>query len=167
MAELTRKRLLAGGAAAGAAMLASTPAAHAHDGDGDDIVGSWFARITATDPPLGSFDSIMSFQVGGVFNESRRYYVPETPLGPLLETSGHGAWKRSRGRDYRAFFRFLLQQAPPSAGAPVGTDNIRLAVELDRRGNSFAGTFESTIRDVGGAVIFTVRGTVAAERITV
>ena len=82
-----------------------------------------------------------------MFNESRRYYVPETPLGPLLETSGHGAWKRSRGRDYRAFFRFLL--------------------ELDRRGNSFEGTFESTIRDVGGAVVFQARGTVAGERITV
>jgi hypothetical protein len=167
MAEVTRKRLLAGGAAAGVAMLASTPAAQAHDDDSGDIVGSWFARITATDPPLGSFDSIMSFQVGGVFNESRRYYVPETPLGPLLETSGHGAWKRGRGREVRAFFRFLLQQAPPSAGAPIGADNIRLALELDRHGNAFAGTFESNIRDLGGAVVFTARGTVTAERITV
>lgn len=48
-----------------------------------------------------------------------------------------------------------------------GADNIRLAVELDRRGNSFQGTFESTIRDVGGAVVFMARGTVAGERITV
>jgi len=67
---------------------------------------------------------------GGVFTESRRYYISETPLGPLLETSGHGAWKRTGPRAY-------------------------------------AGTFESTIRDLSGVVVFTARGTVAADRIAV
>ena len=107
----------------------------------------------------------MSWHEGGVFTESRRYYIPETPLGPLLETSGHGAWKRTGSRSYAAFFRFLLQQAPPSAGAPLGTDNIRLAVRLDRGGDAYTGTFESNIRDLSGAVVFTARGTVAGERI--
>ena len=102
-----------------------------------------------------------------MFTESRRYYVPETPLGPLLETFGHGAWKRTGSRSYSAFFRFLLQQAPESAGAPLGTDNIRLAVRLDRNADAYAGTFESTIRDLSGAVVFTARGTVAADRIMV
>ncbi len=128
---------------------------------------SWYATITATDPPLGSFISLMSWHEGAVFTESRRYYIPETPLGPLLETSGHGAWKRTGARSFAAFFRFLLQQAPPSAGAPLGTDNIRLAVRLDRGGDAYAGTFESTIRDLSGAAVFTARGTVSAERIVV
>ena len=79
----------------------------------------------------------------------------------------HGAWKRTGARSYAAFFRFLLQQAPPSAGAPVGTDNIRLAVRLDRGGDAYAGTLESNIRDLNGAVVFTARGTVSAERIVV
>jgi len=163
---VTRKQLLGGGALAGALALGAAPAAQAHGGD-EDIVGSWSGTITATDPPLGSFGNLISFHEGGVVNESRRYYVPETPLGPLLETTGHGAWKRTGSRSYEAFFRFLLQQAPPSAGAPIGTDNIRLKLRLDRGGDRFTGTFESNIRDNAGAVVFTARGTISGERIEV
>jgi hypothetical protein len=163
---VTRKQLLGGGALAGALALGAAPAAQAHGGD-DDIVGSWSGTITATDPPLGSFGNLISFHEGGVVNESRRYYVPQTPLGPLLETTGHGAWKRTGSRSYEAFFRFLLQQAPPSAGAPIGTDNIRLKLRLERGGDRFTGTFESNIRDNAGAVVFTARGTISGERIEV
>jgi len=42
-----------------------------------------------------------------------------------------------------------------------------LAVRLDRHGDAYAGTFESTIRDLSGAIVFTARGTVAADRIAV
>lgn len=161
---VTRKELLGGGVVAGTLALGAAPAAQAHD---EDIVGSWTGTVTATDPPLGSFGNLISFHEGGVVNESRRYYVPETPLGPLLETTGHGAWKRTGPRAYEAFFRFLLQQAPPSAGAPVGTDNIRLKVRLDRGGDRFTGTFESNIRNTEGAVVFTARGTISGERIEV
>ena len=163
---VTRKQLLGGGALAGALALGAAPAAQAHGG-GDDIVGSWTGTVTATDPPLGTFGNLISFHEGGVVNESRRYYVPETPLGPLLETTGHGAWKRTGSRSYEAFFRFLLQQAPPSAGAPIGTDNIRLKVRLERGGDRFTGTFESNIRDNAGVVVFTARGTISGERIEV
>ena len=163
---VTRKELLGGGVLAGAVALGAAPAAPAH-GDSEDIVGSWTGTVTATDPPLGSFGDLISFHEGGVVNESRRYYVPETPLGPLLETTGHGAWKRTGPRSYEAFFRFLLQQAPPSAGAPIGTDNIRLKLRLERGGDRFTGTFESNIRDNGGAVVFTARGTITGERIEV
>ena len=50
---------------------------------------------------------------------------------------------------------------------PLGTDNIRLAVRLDRGGDAYTGTFESNIRDLSGAVVFTARGTVAGDRIAV
>lgn len=161
---VTRKELLGGGAVAGVVALGAAPVAQGHDGD---IVGSWTGTVTATDPPLGSFGNLISFHTGGVVTESRRYYVPVTPLGPLLETSGHGAWKRTGSRSYEAFFRFLLQQAPPSAGEPVGTDNIRLKLRLERGGDRFSGTFESNIRDTAGAVVFTARGTISGERIEV
>jgi hypothetical protein len=68
-----------------------------------------------------------------------------TATEPPLETTGRGAWKRTGRRDSEAFFR-LLQQAPPSAGEPVGTD---------------------TIRDNSGAVVFTARGTISGQRIEV
>ncbi|HEX5780586.1 MAG TPA: hypothetical protein VFX80_01630 [Solirubrobacteraceae bacterium] len=163
---VTRKELLGGGAIAGVAALGVAPVAHAHGGD-EDIVGSWNGLITATDPPLGSFGNLISFHTDGVLTESRRLYVPVTPLGPLLETTGHGAWKRTGSRSYEAFFRFLLQQAPPSAGEPIGTDNIRLKLRLDRGGDRFTGTFESNIRDNAGAIVFTARGTISGDRIEV
>jgi hypothetical protein len=121
--SLSRRQLLAAGSAAG--LVAVLPRTVQADGSGD-LVGSWEATVTATDPPLGEFASLMSFHPGGVFIESRRYYVPATPLGPLLETTGHGAWRKSSDGNFEVFFRFLLQEAPPSSGTPIGTDNIRL-----------------------------------------
>jgi hypothetical protein len=100
-----------------------------------------------------------------VITEARRLYVPQTPFGAALETSGHGAWRAVPGRAYTAFFRFLLQQAPPSAGAPLGTDNVRLNIRLDRTGNHFSGRFESTVRDTTGAAIFTAAGNITGDRI--
>jgi hypothetical protein len=163
MTELTRKGLLGAGAA-GVAGLAVAAPAHAHDRDGDGIVGSWYGRVTADDPALGSFEELISFHRDGIVTDAHRLYIPATPFGPLLETSGHGAWRSTRG-GITAFFRFLLQQAPPSAGAPVGTDNVRLNIRLDRGGNRFTGRFESTIRDTGGAAVFTATGAIEAERI--
>ena len=87
-------------------------------------------------------------------------------MGDLLETSGHGAWKPKGGRIYEAFFRFVLQQAPPSDGLPIGTDNVRLTFELDSAGEKLTGSFESDLRDNAGAVLATVKGTVLGERIS-
>ena len=162
---ITRKGLLTGGAAAGAAALATASPALAHGNDDDDLVGSWYAKVTADDPALGSFEELLSFHTGGIVTDAHRLYIPASPFGPLLETSGHGAWKSVRGGGFTAFFRFILQQAPPSAGAPVGTDNVRLNLRLDRSGNRFSGRFESTIRDTAGNPVFTATGDIAAERI--
>ena len=165
---MDRRRIItAGGAALAAAAASAQPGRANADGGGDQgLVGSYYGTITATDPPLGQFNNLISFLDGGVVTESRRYYVPFTPLGPLLETTGHGAWKRTGNWSYEAFFRFLLQEAPPSAGAPLGTDNIRLELKLERSGK-LRGTFESNIKDLSGNVIFTAKGDFEAERITV
>jgi hypothetical protein len=160
---LTRKGLLAGGAAGAAALAGAAPAFGHGSGGDDDIVGSWYGRVVADDPALDSFEELISFHPGGIVTDSHRLYIPATPFGPLLETSGHGAWK-STGRDgYTAFFRFLLQQAPPSAGASVGTDNVRLNLRVNR--SRLSGRFESTIRDTTGAAVFTATGAITGERI--
>jgi hypothetical protein len=159
---MDRKQLLAAGAAAAGASLVGAGAAEA--GADQGAVGSWFGTVTATDPPLGQFNDLLSLNEGGVVTESRRYYVPVTPVGPLLETTGHGQWVRTGNRTYEAFFRFLLQQAPPSSGEPVGTDNIRLKLQLE--GDVLTGTFESNIKDPSDNVIFVVKGTYSATRIT-
>jgi hypothetical protein len=164
---MDRRRIITAGGAAALVAAAAAPARANGEGGGDQgLVGSYYGTITATDPPLGQFNNLISFLDGGVVTESRRYYVPFTPLGPLLETTGHGAWTRTGNRTYQAFFRFLLQEAPPSAGAPLGTDNIRLVLKLDRAGK-LRGTFESNIKGLDGAVVFTAKGDFEAERITV
>lgn len=159
-----RQVLTAAGAAVGAAALGASPGLSKATPD-REFTGSWFATITVTSLPLpapaNSFASVMSFHPGGVFTESRRYYVP-----PLQETTGHGAWKQTGDRA-EVYFRFIVQQAPPSAGAPVGTDNVRLHLALNGDGETLSGTFESEIRDTAGAVIQSFSGTVSAERIRV
>lgn len=132
------------------------------------VIGSWFATITAADPSIAPFRGIMSLHEGGVVTEARRYYVvAPPPFEPMLETSGGGAWKRTGERTYEIFFRFLLQQAPPSTGNEIGTDNVRLQLTYDPAADTLSGTFASQIKGVDGGVIAQFEGTYAAERIKV
>jgi hypothetical protein len=160
-----RQAFSAAGAAAAGALVATAGPARAEGMP--EIVGSWFATVTATDPPLGSFASMLSFHADGTLTESRRLFLADSPLGPLLETGGHGAWGRTGVGSYDAFFRFLLQQAPPSAGAPVGTDDVTLQLEIRSRTGVMTGNFSSTIKGTDGQAIFTASGTVVGERIEV
>ena len=115
---MERRRLLAAGVATGVAGGIASSRGYADGGNGEidrDIVGSWFGTTTATNPPLGSFNDLISFHVGGVLMESRRYLIPGTPFGNLLETTGHGVWKRTGKSNFEAFFRFLLQNSGMTA----------------------------------------------------
>jgi hypothetical protein len=160
---MDRRQLLTAGVAAGVA--ASSTGSFADDGNDLDLVGSWLGTVTATNPPLGQFNDLISFQVGGVVLESRRYYVPPpTPFGSLLETTGHGAWERTGRNTFKAFFRFLVQTA--ADGVPVGTDNIRLSLKLDRAAGTLTGTFESQIKNTADTVLLTVTGDFSATPIT-
>ena len=128
---MDRRQLLTASVAVG--VVASTTSSGAQDDDDQDLVGSWLGTVTATNPPLGQFNDLISFHTGGVVIESRRYFVPPpTPFGSLLETTGHGAWERTGKNTFKAFFRFLVQTS--AEGIPVGTDNIlRLPSRRTRR----------------------------------
>jgi hypothetical protein len=162
--ELDRRKVLTAGVVA-AVTAVSAGAARAQGGNDQDIVGSWFGTVTATNPPLGQFNDLISFHTGGVVTESRRYAVPGTPFGTLLETSAHGAWKRTAGHAYEAFFRFLLQNL--DTGAPIGTDNVRLFLTLNDADGTLTGTFESQIKDTADILLLTVTGDYSATPITV
>lgn len=158
---MNRRDLLA---AAAAGLTVATPvttfAARAHD---EGIVGSWFGTVTATDPPVGQFNDLISFHREGIVTESRRYSVPGTPVGNLLETTGHGAWTRTGHGTYEAFFRFILQDA--DTGAPFGTDNVRLVLRVNDTTGTLAGTFVSQIKDTSDTVLMQVGGDYSATRI--
>ena len=161
---MDRRQLLAAGVAAAVVAARATPT-RAQAGNDHDLVGSWFGTVTATNPPLGQFNDLISFHTGGVVTESRRYSVPGTPLGNLLETTGHGAWERTGGHTFEAFFRFLLQDA--DTGAALGTDNVRLSLTLDQAAGTLTGTFESQIKDTANSVLLTVTGDYSATPITI
>jgi hypothetical protein len=161
---MERSHLFTTGEAAGDVAASATPAP-ARAGDDHDLVGSWFGTVTATNPPLGPFNDLISFHTGCVVTESRRYSVPGTPLGKLLETTGHGAWEQTGEHTFEAVFRFLLQDA--DTGAPLGTDNVRLSLVLDHAAGMLTGTFESQIKDTANVVLQTITGNYLAMPITV
>jgi hypothetical protein len=161
---MDRRQFMSAGAVV-AAVAASPAVARAAAGNDQGIVGSWFGTVTATNPPLGQFNDLISFHDGGVVIESRRYAVPGTPFGTLLETTGHGAWKKTGAQTFEAFFRFLLQNL--DTGAPIGTDNVRLSLTLDRAAGAITGTFESQIKDLTDTVLLVVTGDYSATPITV
>jgi hypothetical protein len=106
------------------------------------------------------FTELISFLARGVVVESRRYAVrPGPPFGTLLETTAHGAWKRTGNRTYEAFFRFLLQDL--ASTGEVGTDNVTLELTLD--GDTLTGTFTSVIRDPADDPAGVVLGDVQRE----
>jgi len=159
-----RRQVITTAAIAAAAAAAAPGSARAADDD-RGIEGSWFGTVIATNPPVGRFNELISFHQGGIVTESRRYLVKPTPLGDLLETTGHGAWTPRGRRTFEAFFRFMLQNA--DTGATIGTDNVRLQLKLSRDGSTLTGTFVSQIKDTSDAVIFEVEGDYAAKPITV
>jgi len=138
------------------------------ESDSPKIEGSWAGTVTAIDPPLGSFADLITFMPKGGVIESRRLYVPETPIGPLLETPGHGEWEKISDREFQVNFVFLLQGAPdnPSArGIALGTDNISMKVEINEEGTVLNGSFKSDVKTPDGNILLTTIGTYTAMRI--
>jgi hypothetical protein len=106
---------------------------------------------------LDPFTDLITFTPDGSLIEARRLFVPASPLGPLMETPGHGSWTRVSEREFDCHFIFLLQGAV--SGSDIGTDNIHLRLRLDSTGSTLTGTFESTIKDPSGNPVFTATGT--------
>jgi len=144
--------------------MAFTPAAGFSQSNAAHLAGSWTALVTATNPPgLVPFTDLITFTSDGSVIESRRIFVPVSPLGPLTETAGHGAWVRVAEREFDIHFVFLIQNA--TTGDDIGTDNIHLRLRLDSSGAVLFGTFDSTIKDTSGNPIFTASGTYQATPI--
>jgi hypothetical protein len=136
------------------------------DDDARKLEGSWLGTVTVANPPLGSFNDLITFTENGEVVESRRLYVPESPFGPMLETPGHGEWVKTGAHEFQINFIFLLEGAPDNAsarGADIGTDNISIRVKVVQ--GQLQGSFESNIKDPNGNVIFTATGPYTATPI--
>ncbi|MFZ1803925.1 MAG: hypothetical protein WAU05_08370, partial [Nitrospira sp.] len=55
--------------------------------------GSWKGVLRSTTEQRPPLTTLLTFSADGNLVESRRLYLPESPLGPLLATPGHGEWR--------------------------------------------------------------------------
>jgi hypothetical protein len=124
------------------------------------------ATATATGVPLPPLRTLLTFHREGTVVESRRLYLPVSPLGPLLATPGHGEWVRTANGEFAATTLLFYQGAP---GAPTadGTEKVRFQLILSPDGKRFAGNVLVEIRDSAGAVVFSGPGVIEGSRIAV
>ena len=130
--------------------------------------GSWkgVARFTTEQrPPL---TTLFTFGADGNLVESRRLYLSQSPLGPLLATPGHGEWRRSKSGGFDATIVLLYQGAPEhptSPGVVIGREKVRYKFQLVNGGQQLQGTILVEIQDAAGNIVFSGPGTIEATRI--
>lgn len=58
--------------------------------------GPWEGVVRSTTEQRPPLTTLLTFTADGNLVESRRFYLRESPLGPLVATPGHGEWRRSK-----------------------------------------------------------------------
>jgi hypothetical protein len=165
---MQRRRTLVLGASLGFVGIALPGLASADGGRG--VVGSWSGVATSTTVPLPPLRTLFTLGADGTVVESRRLYVPASPLGPLLGTPGHGQWRRTGSNEYAATIQLLYEGAadhPTAAGQVVGSEKVRYRLLLVNGGQRLQGVIEVEVKDAAGNVVFLGPGTFEAERIRV
>jgi hypothetical protein len=130
--------------------------------------GSWEGIARATTVPLPPLTTLFTFGADGNLVESRRLYLPQSPLGPLVATPGHGEWRRSKNGGFDATIVLLYQGAPDhptSSGVVIGKEKVLYRFQLINGGEQLRGTILVEIQDAAGNVVFSGPGTIEATRI--
>lgn len=130
--------------------------------------GSWEGIASSTTVQIPPLTTHFTFGADGNLVESRRLYLPQSPLDPLLATPGHGEWRRSRNGGFDATIVLLYQGAPEhptSPGIVIGREKVRYKFQLVNGGEQIQGTFLVEVQDAAGNVVFSGPGTIQATRI--
>lgn len=130
--------------------------------------GSWEGVARSTTASLPPLTTLLTFGADGNLVESRRLYLPQSPLGPVIATSGHGEWRRSKNDKFEATIVLLYQGAsdhPTSPGVVIGREQVRYQFQLIRGGEQLQGTILVEIQDAAGNIVFSGPGTIEAKRI--
>jgi hypothetical protein len=133
-------------------------------------VGSWKGVARSTTVPLPPLTTLFTLGADGTVVESRRLYVAQSPLGPLIATPGHGQWKRGKNGEYAATITLLYEGAPDHPSSPgvlVGSEKVRYQFQLVNGGANIQGTILVEVQDAAGNVVFVGPGTIDASRIAV
>jgi hypothetical protein len=134
------------------------------------LVGSWaVTRTPASTTGATPTQELLTFVATGEALESRPAFVAATPSGPALETPGHGAWDLNDAGVFVVTLVALVQAAPNNTqfttGQSLGSETLRMQLNVNVADGTLTGTFTSEARNVGGAVTGTVQGNVQGTRI--
>jgi hypothetical protein len=130
--------------------------------------GAWKGVVRSTTEQRPPLTTLLTFTADGNLVESRRLYLPESPLGPLLATPGHGEWRRSKSGGFDAMIVVLYQGAPEhptSPGIVIGREKVRYKLQLVNGAQQLQGTILIEVQDAEGNVVFSDPGTIEATRI--
>jgi hypothetical protein len=131
--------------------------------------GSWLGIAKSTTVPLPPLQVLLTFSDDGTLIESRRLFLPASPLGPLIATPGHGEWRKTGPREFAATIVLLYEGAadhPTSAGAVVGKEKVRYKFQIADNGK-IQGNILVEVVDINGNAVFLGEGTIEASRIRV
>ena len=151
------------------AILASPVSLRADSDDhaGNSLKGSWDITITTTpNPPFAvPFRILRTVSSEGVVDAYA--FPPITPtVGALINSSGHGSWKKAHGRRAYTVIVKYFQLDPSNFFAvlnSVGT--VREEITLAPDGNSYTSVFQTDIALPDGTVIIQNSGATTATRI--
>ena len=166
---LTRRNILHGAGMAGAAGLAATIGVAAlpniasvasAQNPGEALVGAW--RGTATLTGLGSFETLLSFALGGTLVHSASIDLQNTSAAPNLSSPSYGAWKPIGSNQYAIKFEFFSFDAQTN---PSGSGVVQ--EQLTVNDDKLTGTITVNLFDIAGNVIppSDIPGTITAKRI--
>ena len=130
--------------------------------------GSWEGVARSTTVFLPPLTTLLTFTADGNLVESRRLYLRESPLGPLVATPGHGEWRRSKNGGFDATIVLLYQGAsehPTSPGVVIGREKVRYKFQFANGSEKLHGTVLIEMQDAAGNVLFSGPGTIDATRI--
>ncbi len=155
--------LLVAGAGSRTSLLADSN----HDDDDSSLRGSWDITITTTPNPPFAVPFRILRTVTGVGVVDSYAFPPITPTaGALINSSGHGSWKKASGRRHFTVLvkYFQLNPATPLAVLDsIGT--VRENITLSADGNSYTSFFWTEIALPDGTVIVQNSGSTTAKRI--
>lgn len=134
------------------------------------LTGSWLATTIIEQPPgYPDFKDAFTFFSGGTMLESHPPYVPYHPLGAVLYTPGHGAWKLSGPNQYIASFTFFAQGAPghvTSPGQLLAINRVNYTLTIDKQSDTLNGEWKSRLTDTSDNILFEATGSMSAKRIS-
>ena len=133
---------------------AATSSAH------ESIVGLWQTSFLVGSGPDVAYQGFQQWHLGGT------EAMVDNGVPPSLGNVCVGVWKQAARRTYKLRHTTFNWDAE---GNRAGTFVMLMTVTLDRRGNTFAGTYVADSFDLSGAVIpeLHAEGAVRSVRITV